>query len=269
MAITFRGTLVTPLIALPTRTNVEQTVFVLHNSFRSRCNVRVLRAVLQLDANDAPATGSTAICPLFRARRVSISGTFSPFSNTVPGRVALDTAVNAPDPGVRAYYSGGPYALVESQAGFASNNVLWGSYTTKQVSQAEQFNSWDNLLLPKEGVVLERNTALYITVSMNLPLGGDYWLQIMWEEDQIDPGVTIAGVVTEGGSPSESANVLLLTSSSPVMDAPCEVEAYETNTDGAFSFLVSSLTYATVVATKNGGLGTLYTSEAKPFLNGS
>jgi hypothetical protein len=266
MPITWRGSAVTPLITTQLRTDESKVVFAIVNTFRSRCNVIVLRMVCQLDATEA-AIGNGRVMPMMRARRCASADVVGGIALT--GRAAWDTTLNTPDTGVEVLYDPGMHGGVETAiTATGSGHQVWQQFTARQLTGAEQQLSWDNFVVPAFAATgagyLAPGEALIVQQTASLPTGGTAWFQIAWEEDQIDAGYVLAGTVNLNGEPVSGAKVLLVTDSSTGLPTPT-LETITTGAPGTFSKTLASGVKAAVFVQHEAG-GTKYTDEGKPFI---
>lgn len=267
MAITWRGSTVTPMLQAMPAVNSNVVVFAIVNTFRSRANVDILRTVCQLDVAESP-TGSTAnrVSPIIRARRCAASDVSGGVE--VKARPPYDTTINSPDPGVKLLFDPGAFGGPDTLITAANRGTpAWEQFTARQASQVEQFNSWDNFatsVLTTKRILLRPGEALIFEQVAAQPTGGAVWFDVAWQEDQIDTGYVVGGSVELSGSPVNGAKVLLVTDSTTAMPAPT-VEVLTTGAPGTFSkTLASGVKAAVFVQHENGG--TKYTDEGKPYI---
>jgi hypothetical protein len=230
--------------------------------------VDILRLVCQFDVVEAP-TGATAnrIMPIMRARRVAATDVSGGL--LVSARPAWDTTIGAADAGVEIRCDPGAFGGPDTKITITSPGApLWQQFTARQGTQVEQFQSYDNSLVPKLAVsfdlVLRPGEALVIEQAARIPTGGASWFEVAWEEDQTDAGYEVGGTVTLSGSPVTGARVLLVTDSATSMTAP-SVEPLTTGGSGEFSRTLASGVKAAVFVQHEAG-GTTYTDEGKPFI---
>ena len=268
MAVTWRGSTVTPMLQAMLPTNGSTPVFALVNTFRSRALVRVLRLGCQYDVNEAPTSNvANRVMPIMRTRRVAAANVSGGLR--VAARPAWDTAIGAADPGVEVLCNPGAFGGPDTALTIASPGApAWQQFTARQASAVEQFQSYDNQCVPRVALagdsVLRVGEALIVEQVAALPTGGVAWFQIAWEEDQTDAGYVVGGTVTLDGDPVSGARVLLVTDSATGMAEPV-VEPLTTDGSGAFSrTLASGVKAAAFVQHEDGG--TQYTDEGTPFL---
>jgi len=268
MAVTWRGSTVTPMLQAQVPNDGSVPVFAIVNTFRSRCTVDILRLVCQFDVNEAP-TSNTAnrIMPIMRARRVAATDVSGGL--LVSARPAWDTTIGAADPGVEVRCNPGAFGGPDTAITITSpGGPLWQQFTARQATGVEQFQSYDNSCLPALAasfdMILRVGEALVIEQAARIPTGGASWFEIAWEEDQIDAGYEVGGTVTLSGSPVTGARVLLVTDSATAMTTPA-VEPLTTDGSGEFSRTLASGVKAAVFVQHEAG-GTKYTDEGKPFL---
>ena len=269
MALTWRGSTVTPLIQPQPVPSGNNVVFAVVNTFRSRAKVDILRIVHQMD-NDELATGSTTnrIMPIMRTRKCAAADVSGGIA--VKARPAWDTAINSPDDGVKILFNPGAYGGPDTLITAANRSApFWQQFTMRQASAVEQVLSQDNscaprlalsspfVLMPGEALIIEQQEPL-------LPVGGTSWFQIAWEEDQIDAGYVVGGTVNLSGSPVNGAKVLVVTDSATAMPAP-EIETLTTGAPGTFSKTLASNVKAAVFVQHETG-GTKYSDEGKPYI---
>lgn len=268
MALTWRGSTVTPMIQAMPALNGNVVVFAIVNTFRSRAKINVLRLVTQLDVAEPPTgTTSNRVMPIMRARRCAASNVSGGVE--IKARPAYDTTINDPDPGIKVLFDpgafGGPDTVITATN---RRGPMWEQFTNRQASAVEQSISWDNFCVPclaaSKDIVLAPGEAFIIEQQAALPTGGAAFFEVAWEEDRIDAGYEVGGSVQLSGSPVAGAKVLLVTASDNAMPSP-EVETLITGAPGTFSkTLASGVKAAVFVQHENGG--TKYTDEGKPFI---
>jgi hypothetical protein len=227
-----------------------------------------MRMVCQMDNNEN-ATGTTAntVMPIIRARRcaaVDVSG-----GVLITTRTPWDTTINSPDEGLEIRYDpgayGGPYTAITAANRGAP---VWQQFTMRNATLAEQVYTVDNRVIPEFALsgdgYLAPGEALIVEQVAGLPTGGTLWLQLMWEEDQVDAGYVVGGTVNLSGSPVTGAKVLLVTDSNANMTSP-KVETLTTGAPGTFSKTLASNVKASVFV-QHDASGTKYTDEGKPFI---
>jgi len=269
MAVTWRGSAVTPQIQAMPAVSGNVVVFAVVNTFRSRANAAILRLVCQFDNVELP-TGNTAnrVMPIMRARRCAASDVSGGVA--IAARPAWDTALNTPDPGIELRFNPGAFGGPDTVIAAANRGgPMWEQYTMRQASAVEQVLSEDNHLVPEKGavnrIVIRPGEALVIEQQAPaLPTGGTAWFQIAWEEDQIDAGYVVGGTVNLSGSPVNGAKVLLVTDSSTAMPSPT-VETLTTGAPGTFAKTLASGVKAAVFVQHQDGAD-LYTDEGKPYI---
>lgn len=270
MAITWRGSTVTPMIQAMPALNSNVVVFAIVNTFRSRVNVNILRIVCQYDADEPPtSTTSNHVMPIMRSRRCAAANVSGGIK--IAARPAYDRNVDAPDDGVLLLFDpgafGGPDTLIVASS---RGTPLWEQFMVRQASSVEQQTSWDNFCAPaiaaSHELILSPGEALIIEQVAALPTGGKAFFNIFWEEDTVDTGYVVGGSVQLSGSPVNGAKVLLVTDSATNMPVPT-VEVLTTGAPGTFSkTLASGVKAAVFVQHENGG--TKYTDEGKPYIEG-
>ena len=249
-------------------TNGNVVVLAIVNTFRSRCNVPIIRLTNQYEVTET-ATGNTAnhVMPIIRTRRCAaadVSG--GVLLNTRP---PWDTTINSPDPGFEIRYDPGAYGGPDTLITAANRGApVWQQFTTRQASQVEQFRGEDNNSVPGFAVTgagyLAPGEALIVEQVAAIPTGGVIFFNIAWEEDQVDAGYVVGGTVNLSGSPVSGAKVLLVTDSDAAMPAP-KIETLTTGAPGTFSkTLASNVKAAVFVQHENAGVK--YTDEGKPFI---
>jgi hypothetical protein len=268
MAVTWRGSVVTPQILGMPPDNGSVVSLAIVNTFRSRAKVDILRIVCQLDVTQPTATVQTdRIMPMMRSRRCSAADVSGGI--LVAARPPWDTALNAPDPGVEIRVNPGAYGGPDTDViAVTPGAPVWQQFTNRHASLIRQFRSEDNSMLPAlaatKDYLLQPGEALIIEQVAALPTGGTSWFQIAWEEDQVDAGYVVGGTVELSGSPVTGAKVLLVTDSTTAMTAP-SIETLTTDSNGEFSKTLASDVKAAVFVQHSSG-GTLYTDEGKPFI---
>lgn len=268
MAITWRGSAVTPMIQAMPPLNGSVVVLAIVNTFRSRAKIDVLRIVNQFDTAEPP-TGTTAgrIAPIMRTRRCAAADVSGGVE--IKARAPFDTAINAPDPGVKLLFDPGAFGGPDTEITAANRGgPFWEQFTTRDASAVEQRVSWDNLCVPaltaEMLLVIAPGEALIIEQQAALPTGGAGWFGIAWEEDQIDVGYVIGGSVQLEGFPVNGAKVLLVTDSVTAMTNP-ELEVITTGAPGTFAKTMASGVKAAVFVQHENG-GNKYSDEGKPFI---
>jgi len=264
MSITWRGSTVTPYLLAGN--NVY--FFALVNSFRSRCNVRILRMVAQIDNLDsAVAAVANAIVPLFRTVRclaVNVSG-----GAHVEARTAWDSNLNAPDAGVLVLFNSMLAGDPSTELTVTPGATLWQQFTSRLANPSGQVVTVDFSLLARGNglseFVLRPGEAIAVEwINAVFPTGGIAFVEVAWEEDQVDVGYTISGAVTLSGVPVTGAKVILLTDSNQDMPNP-QIEVLTTPASGAWSKTLASAVKTSVFIQHDDG--TLkYTDEGKPFM---
>jgi hypothetical protein len=270
MAITWRGSVVTPQIEAQVPSVGSVYVFAIVNTFRSRSKINILRMVVQMD-NIQPPTGTTAnrIMPIMRARRCSASDVSGGFR--IAARSAFDTNTNNPDPGILVLFSPGTFGNPDGSISVAStSSQIWQQYTMRQATAVEQQVSWDNFALPSIAVsksfCINPGEAVVVQQVAALPTGGVSFCMVAWEEDQVDTGFAVSGTVTLDSSPVSGATVFIMTDSTVDMTNP-ELSVLSTNASGQYTKQVATGTkVAAFVQYKDGT--DLYTDEGKPFVEG-
>ena len=268
MAITWRGSTVTPKIDGNPPQNSNAVVFAIVNTFRSRSLINVLRLVNQLDVVESPTgTTSNRIMPIIRTRRCIASDVSGGFE--IKARPAWDTSINTPDPGIKLLFNSGHFGEPDSII-VASNRSgpFWQQFTARQTTAVEQFLTFDNFCIPamaaNKDFVIRPGEALIVEQVAALPTGGVSFFNIAWEEDNIDEGYNVGGSVELSGSPISGAKVILVTDSSSALSDP-EVEIITTGGSGTFSKVLASSVKASVFVQHENGT-TKYTDEGKPFI---
>jgi len=264
MPITWRGSTVTPYMFA----GDNAYFFAFVNSFRSRCNVRILRMVAQMDNLDTATASTTgAIVPLLRVVRCSAANVSGGMS--VAARPALSTTLNAPDAGVLVLFSpmlcGDPSSVLTVTPG----DTLWQQFTSRMVSASGQLLALDFSTLPglvaASDFILRPGEAIATRLlNATIPTGGTVFVQAAWEEDQVDAGYSISGTVTLGGSGVTGAKVILLTDSNKDMPNP-QVEVITTPAGGAWSKTLASGVKSSAFVQHDTGTDK-YTDEGKPYL---
>lgn len=271
MALTWRGSAVSPYIEAVPPLNGNVVSFAIVNTFRSRAKINILRAIMQIDPGNSPA-GSTSnrVMPIIRARRCAASDVSGGIE--IKTRGPFDTTLNVPDPGVKILYSPGSMGTPETMIQAANRGTpLWEQFTSRTVSEAEQRTTWDNTCVPglaaSKDFVINIGEAVIFEQASALPTGGYTFFQALWEEDTTDAGYTIGGSVSLSGSPVNGAKVLLVTDSNADLPSP-ELEILTTGVPGTFSKIVASGVKASVFVQHQNG-GTKYTDEGKPYIENS
>jgi hypothetical protein len=268
MALTWRGSTVTPMIQAMPALNSNVVVFAIVNTFRSRAKINVLRLITQLDVTEPP-TGATAnrVMPIMRSRRCAAADVSGGVE--IKARPAYDTTINDPDPGVKVLFNPGAFGGPDTVITAANRSgPMWEQFMNRQASAVEQQQSWDNFCVPamaaSKDIVLRPGEALIIEQQAALPTGGAAFFEVAWEEDRIDAGYEVAGNVKLSGSPVSGAKVLLVTDETTAMPNP-EVETITTAAPGTFTkTLASGVKAAVFVQHENGG--TKYTDKGKPYI---
>jgi len=270
MPITWRGSTVTPQIQAMPPNSGNVVVFAIVNTFRSRCVVDILRLVCQGDSVEPPTGGAIAnrVMPIMRARRCAAADVSGGVQ--INARPAWDTAIGDPDPGVLVLFDPGAYGGPDTAITAVNRGgPMWQQYTQRQASAVEQCRSQDNFMVPAmassadsylrpgEALVIEQQAPL-------LPTGGVHWFQVAWEEDRIDEGYVVDGVVRLSDVSVNGAKVLLVTDASTAMNNP-SVEVMTTGAPGTFTKTLASGVKAAVFVQHEAG-ATKYTDEGKPYI---
>jgi hypothetical protein len=261
MAVTFRGSICTNYV-VPTDGSY---CFVLENSLRSMCNVRILRCVMQFDTQ-ALSTVAGGIMPIAKARK----GTASASGGMVmSAKAALDSTINSPDPGVIVRLDPGFGGTVSSDIAITGTVQTMGEeFTARLMTGAEQWQSYDaTLFSPMEsGPIIIRPGELAAIQWVEGPkaVGGIAFIQMIWEEDSLGTGYTISGNVTLSGSAVSGAKVLVVTDTDRDMPAP-ELEVLTTGAPGTWTKTLASGVKASVFVQHRSG-ETLYTDEGAPYI---
>ena len=268
MAITWRGSTVTPQIQAMPPTNDNMVVFAIVNTFRSRCKATPLRIVCQYESTE-PATFNVAnrVMPIIRARRCAAADVSG--GVTINARPAWDTTINSPDPGVKLLFNPGAYGGPDTNITAANcGGPEWQQFTMRMATLVGQVLTEDNSAIPAFAVTgaggLLPGEALVFEQVAAIPTGGVVWFQIAWEEDQTDAGYQVAGTVNLSGSPVNGAKLLLVTDSTTGMTNP-SVETLTTGAPGTYSKTLASGVKAAVFVQHEAD-GTKYSDEGKPFV---
>jgi len=259
MAVTFRGSLATQYL-MPTR---DSNCFVIENTGRSLCAVNILSLALKFDANSQDS-GAGRIMPLVTAKK----GTGAASGGMVlTDRVAWDTTINAPDPGVVIRMDGGftggpPVTLTGTPVTTARK------YSARQVTGVEQWYSFDCSLADSIGTEYTKlRPGEYLTLVWSMPNTAPTaitFVQIAWEEDSLGTEYTISGSVTLSAAAVSGAKVLVVTDTDRDMSAP-QLEVLTTGAPGTWSKTLASGVKADVFVQHRSG-ETLYTAEGRPYI---
>jgi hypothetical protein len=266
MAVTWRGSTVTPPIA--GGADNGEYVFALVNTFRSRRRVNVLRFVAMGDSAEISTTAGH-IMPLLKTWRCAASAVDGGVS--IAKRPAWDTTINDPDPAIRLLYSGWATSEANRITVSAVQGPAWEQFIQRAATTVEQRRTLDNSMLSRLTAVddFSVNPGQALVVSWHFgaqPTGGVVFLNLAWEEDEIDAGYTLGGTVTLSGSPVTGAKVHVLTDADRDMPAP-EVQQHTTDGSGNWSTtLATGVKAAAFVQHRDGA--TLYTDEGKPYVEG-
>lgn len=273
MAISFRGSVVTPRMQPLQPQNSNRIVFAIINTFRSRSKVDVTRLVVQSDTAEAPTSNTNnRVMPIFRTMRMNASNLEGGLK--ISSVVAWDTQM-ARDDGVELRYSPEHSSAEEGEHDLTAllpTGNLWQQYTNRPSSNVEQRLGLDNSLLPalsaSHDFILYPGQALIVLQRSAIPIGAVSFIQAVWEEEIIDDGFDIAGNVKLAGNNVEGARAVIITSSNADLSEHVQTEVISTNSSGNFSKTVSSSVKASVFIQHQSG-GTKYTDKGKPFLEKS
>jgi len=259
MAVTFRGSLATQYL-MPSR---DSNCFVIENTARSLCAVNILRIVLKFDANSQDS-GAGRIMPLVTAKK----GTGAASGGMVlTDRVAWDTTINAPDPGVIIRMDGGftggpPVTLTGTPVTTARQ------YSARQVTGVEQWYSFNCTLADSIGTNYTKlRPGEYLTLVWDMPNTAPTaipFVQIAWEEDGLGTEYTISGNATLSASPVSGAKIVVVTDLDRDLPSP-QVEILTTGAPGTWSKTLAAGVKASVFVQSRTG-ETLYTSDGKPYI---
>ena len=262
--ITWQGSVVTPNIS----GKENGYIFAIANTFRSRCDINILRFVTQLDCIEFQ-TGVNRTMPLLKTYRC-------PAANITGGivlntRTPFDTALNSPDPGVVVRYGGFLHAEDADDLQVTGESAsVWQQFTTRLTTGVGQIMTWDFsqiagiaatekfLLKPGEGMICQ-----WVT---DLGVGGCGFSQCMWEEDTLDTGYNIGGGVLLDSAPVPGAKIFVLTDTDRDMINP-EVEVLTTDSVGAYQKKFATGVKAAVFVQYRDGEDK-YTDEGKPYIEG-
>lgn len=265
MAVTFRGSVVSPHIALS-----AGYVFAVVNTFRSRATVDLTRFISQVDPTGPNSATAGHIMPLLRTIRCDAASV----TGGVPlaRKVAWDTELNAPDAGVLFLYSAGYYGDPDGVISATPGARVWQQFTSREVSQAEQRTTWDFLqisgIAAETGFMLRPGEAVVVECIFGTqPTGGTAFFQVMWEEDQTDAGYALGGKVTLDSAPVPGALVHVLTANNANMTG-ARVETLTTDGSGDYAAQLASGVKAAVFVQHEDGADK-YTAEGRPFIEGA
>ena len=266
MAVVWRGSIGTqPITGFPVQAAM---VFALVNTFRSRSRVNVLRFVTLGDSLET-SLNAGHIMPLLKAWRC-------PAANVTGGvelsmRPAWDTNVNAPDPGVKVFYSSYETPRETRLAATGLVGPVWEQFTTRNATSVDQRRMIDNSVLSRltagNDFSIDPGQALVVTWHYaTQPMNNTVFFNFAWEEDQTDAGFTLGGNVTLSGSPVTGALVHVLTDTSIDMPAP-GYQQFTTDGSGNWSTTLATGVKAAAFVQHRVG-ATLYTDEGKPYVEG-
>jgi hypothetical protein len=182
-------------------------------------------------------------------------------------RVAWDTTINAPDPGVvirmDGGFTGGPPVTLTGTPVTTSRQ-----YSARQTTGAEQWYSFDCSLADSIGTNYTKlRPGEYLTLVWAMPNTAPTaipFVQIAWEEDGLGTEYTISGAVTLAAAAVSGAKVLVVTDLDRDLPAP-QMEVITTGAPGTWSKVLGSGVKASVFVQSRTG-ETLYTSDGKPFI---
>jgi hypothetical protein len=264
MAVTWRGSTVTPPIA--GGADDGEFVFALVNTFRSRRRINVLRMIAVGDSVEISATAGH-IMPLLKTWRCAATSVAGGIP--IVKRPAWDTAINEPDPAIRLLYSGWATSEANRISVASVQGPAWQQFIQRGATTVEQRRTLDNSMLSRLTSVEDFSVAPGQALVMSwhyaaAPTGGVVFVNLAWEEDQIDAGFTLGGTVTLDGSPVTGAKVHVLTDADRDMPAP-ELQQLVTDGSGNWSTTLATGVKAAAFVQHRVG-GTLYTDEGKPYL---
>lgn len=261
MAVTFRGSLATGYLS-PTS---DSYFLVIDVSSRSRCNLNLLSATMQVDTWNL-ATGANRIMPYIRVMKCTGTATGGIVATD---KVAWDTTINSPDSGIRFRILPG---IVSSDAITITGTpyTLWESFSARQTTGVRQFRSFDidiyDHFSSSASVIVKPGELLILKwVEGDFAVGGTAFVTLAWEEDQTDAGFTLSGTATLSAVGVSGAKVVLVTDLDRDLPAP-EVEIISTEADGTWSKTLATNVRASAFAQYRVG-ETLYTDEGKPYLS--
>lgn len=265
MPVTFRGSIVTPHIALS-----AGYVFSIANTFRSRAVVDVTRFISQIDPTGPNSATAGHIVPMLRTLRCPASSVAGGI--LIADRAAWDTSLAAPDLGVEFRYSAGYYGDPSNALTATPAGSVWQQFTSREVSQAEQRTTWDLAQISRisagSGFILRPGEAVVVECIFGTqPTGGTAFFQVMWEEDQTDAGYTLGGRVTLDSAGVPGALVHVLTADNAEMTG-AKVETLTTDASGDYARQLASGVKAAVFV-QHEDAGEKFTAEGRPFIEGA
>lgn len=265
MALTFRGSVVTPHIALS-----AGYVFAIVNTFRSRAVVDVARFISQVDPTGPNSTTAGHIMPMLRTLRCAASDVSGGI--LLAGKAAWDTTLAASDPGLEFRYSAGYYGEPAGAITATPAGRVWQQFTSREASQVEQRTTWDLAQISRisagSGFYIRPGEAVVVECIFGTqPTGGTAFFQVMWDEDQTDAGYTLGGKVTLASAAVPGALVHVLTADNAEM-AGAKLETLTTDGSGDYATQLASGVKAAVFVQHEDG-GEKFTAEGRPFIEGA
>jgi hypothetical protein len=260
MAITFRGTVLTPIKI--GNSNTTQNLFVFENGISSRVNVNIRRLSLQLDS----IVAYTAVQPLVKLSRISSAsnGVFLSKEND------FDTSQSS-DPGVRIRG-----ALLDGPSISATEGTtIWQQYCFRMHTLVGQVLGDDRNILtalvddtgkefkirPGEMVLIQVVSAAAAANAINMT---NWIINCAWEEDEITT-FAISGVVSLNSTPIVGAKVIVVEARDHTLTDAILREVVTTTSGGAWSSTIRT-GWVGGAFVQYDNSGTLYTAPGSPFL---
>lgn len=258
MAILFTGSIPSP--AVIGNGAILQNLFVITNKIGSRVNIIVRRATVQVDT----LTALSSIMPIVkvcRATEISGGAILSPSqyltTETPSTSVEIRTAVADGQP-------------ITANAG----DTVWQQYCHRMHTVAEQVIAPDNNILPllveNHDFIIRAGESLLFrvvgaSVASNPALSTNWFVECMWEEDEIAT-FGISGTVTLSGLPVSGARVIVIESDDILMTNAVLREVIITPAGGTWASTIKTGKIGSAFVQYENG-GTYYTANGSPFLS--
>lgn len=257
MAISFKGSIPSPIVLGNDATT--QNLFVLTNKVGSRVNVILRRASAQGDT----LTALASVMPVLKAcRATSISG------GIILDKAKYDTLLSSSESvEIRTpLLEGSP---ITANAG----DTMWQQYCSRIHTAVEQVIADDSSLLPRlvetnNFIIRPGESILFRVVgslvTSNPALSTNWYIQCMWEEDEIAT-FAISGTVTLSGSPVSGARVVVVEADDQLMTNAVLVEIITTPAGGTWASSIKTGKVGAAFVQYTSG-GTFYTAYGSPYL---
>ena len=261
MAITFRGTVKTPIIF--GNDALTQNLFTIENLSPSRVNINIIRLVLQMDA----LAVYTAVMPLVKTSRATgISGgivlekgkfdtSLSSDSNCVFRAANAESAPIAATPGTVVWerFPGRMHTAVEQQ------QAIDFFYLTMLPSLV---SNRPFIIRPGESLLVQVVAA---AIAANPQASNNWFVECVYEEDAIST-FTISGTVTLNSVAQAGAKVMVIEADDVDLTNAFLREVITTPAGGAWSSTIRTGKVGAAFVQYRDGT-TYYTAPGSPFLS--